>query len=348
MTKKRIDWLDVSKAIAVILMVIGHTPQLAPGVRTLIFSFHMPLFFILSGYTFRIPADSMMFFKKSAKRLLLPYAVTVFMAALLHFVKQSFWFHAANPFDNFFYYIKAGLYGSGVTVRPFSDIPAIGSIWFLPCLFLPRLIFLMILKIAGENRAVAMLISCFTTCAGAVIGQFVFLPWSADIAMFSCGFLYLGYCARTMDPATVKWQYLIPTAIIWIGSVCAGGIEMAGRRYPDFPFCIAGAAAGTLLTVKCAVLFEKLSVSRRALCFLGRHSLLILCVHKIDAVAINWGIVANRLECNAHLKSLLISSARTGIALSGTLLSLGILQFFKKTILQGHSLFLHRKEERTC
>ena len=33
MTKKRIDWLDVSKAIAVILMVIGHTPQLAPGVR---------------------------------------------------------------------------------------------------------------------------------------------------------------------------------------------------------------------------------------------------------------------------------------------------------------------------
>ena len=123
---------------------------------------------------------------------------------------------------------------------------------------------------------------------------------------------------------------------------------MAGRRYPDFPFCIAGAAAGTLLTVKCAVLFEKLSVSRRALCFLGRHSLLILCVHKIDAVAINWGIVANRLECNAHLKSLLISSARIGIALSGTLLILGILQFFKKTILQGHSLFLHRKEERTC
>ena len=348
MTKKRIDWLDVSKAIAVLLMVIGHTPRLASGVRTLIFSFHMPLFFILSGYTFRIPADSRVFFKKSAKRLLLPYAVTVLMAALLHFIKQSFWLHAANPVANFFYYIKAGLYGSGVTVRPFSDIPAIGSIWFLPCLFLTRLMFLMIVKKAGENRAAAMLISCFATCAGAAIGQFVFLPWSADIAMFSCGFLYLGYCMRTMDPAAIKWQYLIPAAIIWIGSVCAGGIELAGRRYPNFPFCIAGAAAGTLLTVKCAALLEKRSVSRRVLCFLGRHSLLILCVHKIDAVAIHWGIVADQLKCNAHLKSLLISSARIGIALSGTLLSLGILQIFKKVILRGHSLFLHRKEERTC
>lgn len=330
MTKKRIDWLDVSKAIAILLMIIGHTPRLVSGVRTLIFSFHMPLFFILGGYTFRIPSDSVMFVKKSVKRLLLPYTVTVLLAAGLHFTKQSLWLHTGNPFDNFFYYIKAGLYGSGVTVKPFSDIPAIGSIWFLPCLFLARLIFLMILKIARENKTAAMLISCITTCVGAVIGKFVFLPWSADIAMFSCGFLYLGYCVRTIEPAAIKWQYLIPTGIIWFGAVSAGGIELAARRYPVFPFCIAGAVAGTLLTVKCAELLGRLSAIRRVLCFLGRHSLLILCVHKIDAVAINWGIVVARLECNTHLKSLLISSARIGIALSGTLLSLGILQIFKK------------------
>ncbi|MDD6236911.1 MAG: acyltransferase family protein [Clostridiales bacterium] len=348
MTKKRIDWLDISKAIAILFMVIGHTPRLLPGVRTLIFSFHMPLFFLLSGYTFRIPSDSMSFLKKSVKRLLLPYTVTVLMAAGLHFTKQSLLLHTGNPFDNFFYYIKAGLYGSGVTVKPFSDIPAIGSIWFLPCLFLARLMFLMILKIARENKTAAMLLSCITTCVGAVIGQFVFLAWSADIAMFSCGFLYLGYCARTTDPTAIKWQYLIPTAIIWLGAVSAGGIELAGRRYPVFPFCIAGAAAGTLLTVKCAELLGKLSVIKRALCFLGRHSLLILCVHKIDAVAINWGIVAARLECNKLLKSLLIASARIGIALAGTSLSLGILQIFKILCYRGKPLLLHRKEEKSC
>lgn len=50
MIKKRLAWVDVAKAIAIILMVAGHElPQVS--LRTWIFSFHMPLFFILSGYT---------------------------------------------------------------------------------------------------------------------------------------------------------------------------------------------------------------------------------------------------------------------------------------------------------
>lgn len=48
--KKRIEWVDIAKGIAIMLMVIGH--EVSNGlVYALIFSFHMPLFFILSGYT---------------------------------------------------------------------------------------------------------------------------------------------------------------------------------------------------------------------------------------------------------------------------------------------------------
>ena len=45
---KRIAWIDMAKAIAILLMVIGH--EASGNIYTWIFSFHMPLFFILSGY----------------------------------------------------------------------------------------------------------------------------------------------------------------------------------------------------------------------------------------------------------------------------------------------------------
>lgn len=50
MDKKRIAWVDIAKAIAIIGMIVGHEVT-NDTLRIFIFSFHMPLFFILSGYT---------------------------------------------------------------------------------------------------------------------------------------------------------------------------------------------------------------------------------------------------------------------------------------------------------
>ena len=53
----RILWIDISKAIAIIAMIIGHTFPYGSAIRNLIFSFHMPLFFILTGFTMRDLSD---------------------------------------------------------------------------------------------------------------------------------------------------------------------------------------------------------------------------------------------------------------------------------------------------
>ncbi|WP_278969986.1 acyltransferase family protein [Megasphaera elsdenii] len=47
----RVGWIDVAKGIAIVLVIIGHTVQFGGGTRNFIFSFHMPLFFLLSGFT---------------------------------------------------------------------------------------------------------------------------------------------------------------------------------------------------------------------------------------------------------------------------------------------------------
>lgn len=48
-SKKRLDWVDIAKGIAIILMVIGHEVE-NRSVYALIFSFHMPLFFIFADF----------------------------------------------------------------------------------------------------------------------------------------------------------------------------------------------------------------------------------------------------------------------------------------------------------
>lgn len=53
--RKRIEYIDLAKAIAILLMVLGHCASLndIPLIRSVIYSFHMPLFFIISGYFFK-------------------------------------------------------------------------------------------------------------------------------------------------------------------------------------------------------------------------------------------------------------------------------------------------------
>lgn len=53
----RIQWVDIAKGMAMLFVIIGHTAPFGSMERNFIFSFHMPLFFLLSGYTLKF-ADS--------------------------------------------------------------------------------------------------------------------------------------------------------------------------------------------------------------------------------------------------------------------------------------------------
>lgn len=46
----RKQWMDYARGIGIILVMIGHLPNLNYHITRYIFSFHMPLFFVISGY----------------------------------------------------------------------------------------------------------------------------------------------------------------------------------------------------------------------------------------------------------------------------------------------------------
>lgn len=53
--RQRIDWIDTAKGLCMILVIVGHTLPYGNLMRNFIFSFHMPAFFFLTGYTARRP-----------------------------------------------------------------------------------------------------------------------------------------------------------------------------------------------------------------------------------------------------------------------------------------------------
>lgn len=77
---KRLNYIDAAKGIGILLVVLGHHIQGKPELIHWIYSFHMPLFFILTGYLehrnqadHRQSADLRSYIRKKAAALLWPY-----------------------------------------------------------------------------------------------------------------------------------------------------------------------------------------------------------------------------------------------------------------------------------
>ena len=138
--KKRLDYLDMTKGLGMILVLIGHLQgdsifTFSPYIQPLcayIFSFHMPMFFIVSGIILAIKNDEIKPFKDVAasrfRGIMIPY----------------FWF-------SFFYMlvvivalIKGEIAPSSLYLNIWYVLSFYGMnvLWFLPALYLGELLFI--------------------------------------------------------------------------------------------------------------------------------------------------------------------------------------------------------------
>src|SRR5829696_4262817 len=106
---KRIEYIDIARGICILLVVMGHNDfaVVSPFVYKVIYSFHMPLFFFLSGYFLNIRPGFWAFFKKRFNSLLKPYFFTIF---LIYFISISF---GKMGFQTAMTRIVKSLYGAG-------------------------------------------------------------------------------------------------------------------------------------------------------------------------------------------------------------------------------------------
>lgn len=134
MAAKRISYIDMAKGIGILLVVLGHSGFASESLLTWIMSFHMPLFFILSGmllsHTNASSQNMSTFLKKKVRTVLIPYFA---------FSVLSILFSGILDFASFGSYLPNAL----VQTITFYGISVL---WFLPALFFGETIFLFIRK----------------------------------------------------------------------------------------------------------------------------------------------------------------------------------------------------------
>ena len=103
------------------------------AIDKVVFTFHMPLFFLISGYFINDNVSIWEFVKRKMSRLLVPYYVTgvsICFLLILADIVRGLWNQIPIDFWNI---IIAILYGSCLDVT--KQIHGIGAIWFLWALF---------------------------------------------------------------------------------------------------------------------------------------------------------------------------------------------------------------------
>ncbi|RPJ79379.1 MAG: acetyltransferase [Alphaproteobacteria bacterium] len=137
----RLNWIDALKGIGIMLVVLGHH-SLPAALDTYIFSFHMPLFFFISGFLFdfgKYSKSGANFVKGKFRSLLLPYFFFAFLTCLFYCLLDIVYQPKVTNIEfceaNALYRIYSILYALGPLI---SYNP---PLWFLPCLFVTELLF---------------------------------------------------------------------------------------------------------------------------------------------------------------------------------------------------------------
>jgi fucose 4-O-acetylase-like acetyltransferase len=194
---------DIMKGMGIILMIIGHC-SIPRFCWHFIFSFHMPLFFMISGFFFK-PKPVLQRLKIDFRRLIIPYLFICGVLIVCGFIKDMI---KNLGFDNTQYYVIASLWGSGTSKISnvlWADLPRIGAIWFLLALFWSRVFFS---YIGNGTRYIHTIIIIFIAVISTLICQYVFLPFSLLPGLSALLFYYLGYLANKWRIFEKKYLFL--------------------------------------------------------------------------------------------------------------------------------------------
>lgn len=325
MTKKtsvrRIETIDIAKAITIFCVILGHTTGNldTPMFRRVLYSFHMPLFFLLAGLSLKPRAVSgargwLKFLYKNLLSLMVPYLI---------------WGLVYAPFS----YINTGklLFGSWEAL---TEMETLTSLWYLPCFFIARVIVQIVINIAELFKAKSVPLCC-GIAALPILAAGLLIPhaengvfWCADIALTASAFILLGIAVRKfyliMAQQKAVWlvtAFIGGTALFCLGTVFRGdALElslMCKGDYGNILWFLFNSVFGSVSVLSLSMLLSRISrESARpfrldAVTYIGRQTMGIYLLHKpfLQQIIMPWlsGILPE--ECPQLVAALLGSIA---------------------------------------
>ena len=320
MKSTRIEWIDISKGIAMFLIVSGHCAD-KDGSDGILLHFSMfggvALFFLLSGMTFCWKDEGILgfderpaaeFFGKLARGLIFPYFIWSFISILLFtFLGQT----AASALgtgevrSEFCSNLLGMLYGNTASGYMKWNRP----LWFLTCLVMVEIFMYGLLHLLAtfysQQRisvrglyilyCIPIVLSICWLIWGNIRGIQLCLPWEFETATCVLSFFEIGRLLRIFarKASGEKWRiFARPTGLLGCGCLILLWISLLNVREADFradifsnPWGILPCAALGMMGVAC--LAKSVEgwpcigrVFRKLLVYIGERTLAILVMHK--------------------------------------------------------------------
>lgn len=275
---------DVLKGIAIVLVIIGHLPGLPHFLHNFIYSFHMPLFFFVSGWFYK-EKSGLAYIKADSRRLLLPYYITVFLFLLWWFVRACF----RHDYRLFLNTVIVYLYGSEILADdgcsqyvPFTgdnSIP-IGPIWFILSMFCCRQLYNVIRM---RNIVLKLILVLMLSYIAYIIANYFYqLPFGILPGICGMTFYAIGYYVKNYGDLINKYKYflMIFGFVIFVYCNLYSSLSMVVCHYEKYPLDIIAGCFGTwFLYVFSKLICNKFSKTRKVFSWLGINSMAILFFH---------------------------------------------------------------------
>ena len=322
-TQKRIQFIDVARGIGIISIMLGHFGIFS--IVRVLYTYSIPLFYLITGYFFDENASALQFTKRKARTLLVPYALTsvviILLGTLIGLFKNDF----QTPLKIWTY---AAFYGSGSTWAEPYYIKGIGPIWFFLATFIGCVILRSLQKNSLSFRLIVIL-SAFVF--GCLTSKYLWLPFSIQSGLCSVLFIYLGYVFRKKKHLFVqmnrslKVSCLIIAAIIWALFIWRfESFWIVNCDFGNGVLDICSSVCACISVFAISFFIDRyIKILAGFLSYIGKNSMYILCVHTIDIDLFQRAIfypLVSRLNENTRVLVLclgeLILAIALGLALS--------------------------------
>ena len=283
---KRIDWIDFAKAIGIFLIVFGHSIK-GTIAHTFVYSFHVPLFFYLTGSTFGCRNVYGKFLVKRFKTLLVPYCAVMAVSIVIFYFMGSFTADSLNVNTVVFSwkdYILGSLYGNYKT----GFLKANSPLWFLPCIFVVQNLMYGIVKLTEKLKKpifgalTALALSILICYLNYYVLKIRMLPFAIETAFYVLPYTLLGYVLSKYKLPKLSRLLSVSISVVLFGAclalcyffnvICKVGYD----QYSNLSLCFVTALCG----IFAVVFLCKAIPSSKPLSYLGKNTMVILLLHK--------------------------------------------------------------------
>lgn len=277
--------ITMTKAVGIILMVLAHTLTYGTMLRSIIYTFHMPLFFIMSGYCFKDKylSNSKLFLIHKIKGIYVPYVLFALPFLAMHNV-----FCRLNIYESdWLYGWKDFVWNAGrILTRMSMNEGLLGTFWFLKELFWGNLIFYVALRLS-KGKIIPVMIGLLVLAEVLCVTQwripYFNIKYTSVLAacFISCGYWWRIKSERIGELLRKWWIWLCGIALIVGELILFYAIDFLHLTAESLPIYIFPAIAGTMIVFElCRMVYPYIhGAGMRTWEFIGNHTLSIMALH---------------------------------------------------------------------